>query len=61
MVFGVCKKINYLNYLLNHLKIYLKKLLQLTIPNEPNAIKAEKLKFISQKYMPADRKLHNIQ
>jgi dihydrofolate synthase/folylpolyglutamate synthase len=27
----------------------------LTIPNEPNAIKAEKLIFIAQKYIPADR------
>jgi dihydrofolate synthase / folylpolyglutamate synthase len=37
-----------------------KKVITLTIPNEPNAIKTEKLKFIAQKYIPAD-KAHNIQ
>ena len=37
-----------------------KKVLVLTIPNEPNAIKAEKLKLIAKKYMPAD-KSSNIQ
>ena len=36
------------------------KVVTLTIPNEHNAIKAEKLKLIAQKYMPAD-KAPNIQ
>jgi len=36
------------------------KVITLTIPNEHNAIKAEKLKLIAQKYMPAD-KAPNIQ
>jgi len=29
-----------------------KKIITVTIPNEPNALKAEQLRFISQKYMP---------
>ena len=37
-----------------------KKVITLTIPNEPNAIKTEKLKFIAQKYMPTDKAL-NVQ
>ena len=41
-------------------KSIFKKVLVLTIPNEPNAIKAEKLKIIAKKYMPAD-KSPNIQ
>ena len=36
------------------------KVVTLTIPNEPNAIKAEKLKLIAQKYIPAE-KAPNIQ
>jgi dihydrofolate synthase/folylpolyglutamate synthase len=36
------------------------KVVTLTIPNEPNAIKAEKLKIIAQKYIPAE-KAPNIQ
>ncbi|MDB9795889.1 hypothetical protein OAB44_00620 [Pelagibacteraceae bacterium] len=31
------------------------KVVTLTIPNEPNAIKAEKLKLIAQKYIPAEK------
>ena len=30
------------------------KVMTVTIPNEPGALKAEKLKFIAQKYMPAE-------
>ena len=41
-------------------KDILKKVITLTIPNEPNAIKTEKLKFIAQKYMPTDKAL-NVQ
>ena len=37
-----------------------KKVITVTIPKEPNALKAEKLKYIAQKYMPAD-KVPNIQ
>ena len=37
-----------------------KKVLTLTIPNEPNSIKAEELKLIAKKYIPADRS-SNIQ
>ena len=37
-----------------------KKVITLTIPNEPNSIKSEKLKLITQKYLPADRS-SNIQ
>ena len=29
-----------------------KKIITVTIPNEPNALKAEELRSISQKYMP---------
>ena len=36
------------------------KVVTLTIPNEPNAIRAERLKIIAQKFMPAD-KAPNIQ
>ena len=36
------------------------KIVTLTIPNEPHAIKAKKLKFIAQKFMPADE-ASNIQ
>ena len=32
-----------------------KKVITLTIPNEPNAIKAEELRLIAQKYIPADK------
>ena len=41
-------------------KDILKKVITLIIPNEPNAIKTEKLKFIAQKYMPTDKAL-NVQ
>jgi dihydrofolate synthase/folylpolyglutamate synthase len=37
-----------------------KKIITVTIPNEPNAIKAKKLKFISQKYMTTSS-AHSIQ
>ena len=37
-----------------------KKVVTLTIPNEPNAIKANKLEFIAKKYIPVD-KASNIQ
>jgi folylpolyglutamate synthase/dihydropteroate synthase len=30
-----------------------KKIIAVTIPNEPNALKAEELRLISQKYMPS--------
>ena len=41
-------------------KSIFEKIVTLTIPNEPHAIKAKKLKFIAQKYMPADE-ASNIQ
>tara|TARA_B110000211_G_scaffold172213_1_gene194414 strand:+ start:780 stop:2036 length:1257 start_codon:yes stop_codon:yes gene_type:complete len=37
-----------------------KKIITITIPNEPNALKAEELRLIGQKYMPTNM-AHNIQ
>ena len=31
-----------------------KKIITVTIPNEPNSLKAEKLRSVSQRYMPTD-------
>ena len=34
--------------------VIFKKIITVTIPEEPNALSAEKLKSIAQKYMPAE-------
>ena len=48
------------NLFIKSFKNIFKKVVTLTIPNEPNAIKANELKLIAKKYIPAD-KASNIQ
>ena len=48
------------NLFIKSFKNIFKKVITLTIPNEPNAIKANELKLIAKKYIPADE-ASNIQ